>query len=147
MSSTRPPAGDRGARLHELRRALVRLHKSLVDFERVEYERVHGRASRGELLQALIHDPWFAWLHPLSELIVRIDEMLDEVEPPLEGDVRSLFHHARSLLTPTEKQPEQGAPPFGSRYFEALQRDPAVVLAHAEVARLLGAQEEPHGPA
>jgi len=146
MSSTRPAAGDHRARLHELRRALVRLHKALVDFERVEYERVHGRASKGELLQALIRDPWFAWLRPLSELVVRIDEMLDEVEPPVEGDLRSVIHHTRSLLTPTEEQPEQGAPPFGSRYYEALQRDPAVVLAHAEVARLLGAEEEPHGP-
>ena len=93
-----------------------------------------------ELLQVLIHDPWFAWLHPLSELIVRIDEMLDEEQPPAEGDLRSLIHQARSLLAPTEQQPEQGGSPFGSRYFEALQREPSVVLAHAEVSRLL--QEE-----
>ncbi len=140
MSSTPQPAGDPSARLLALRRALVRLHKTLVDFERVEYERLHGRATSSELLQVLIHDPWFAWLHPLSELIVRIDEMLDEEQPPAEGDLRSLIHQARSLLAPTEQQPEQGGSPFGSRYFEALQREPSVVLAHAEVSRLL--QEE-----
>jgi len=143
MSSTPQPAGDANARLSALRRGLVRLHKALVDFERIEYERLHGRATSAELLQVLIGDPWFAWLHPLSELIVRIDEMLDEEQPPAEGDVRSLIHQARSLLEPTERQPEQGGSPFGSRYFEALQREPAVVLAHAEVARLLQEESAP----
>ena len=137
MSSTPQRAGDPSTRLLALRRALVRLHKALVDFERIEYERVHGRATSSELLQVLIHDPWFAWLHPLSELVVRIDEMLDEEQPPAEGDLRSLIHQARSLLTPTEQQPEQGGSPFGSRYFEALQNAPSVVLAHAEVSKLL----------
>src|SRR5690606_39910850 len=66
-----------------------------------------------------------------------------EEQPPAEGDVRSLIHQARSLLEPTERQPEQGGSPFGSRYFEALQREPAVVLAHAEVARLLQEESAP----
>ncbi|MFO7261121.1 MAG: hypothetical protein DIU52_008185 [bacterium] len=137
MASTPQRDRDPGERLHELRRALVRLHKALVDFERIEYERVHGRLTSSELLQILIHDPWFAWLHPLSELVVRIDEFLDEEQPPAEGDLRALVHQVRSLLTPTEEQPEQGGSPFGSRYFEALQGSPAVVLAHAEVQKLL----------
>src|SRR5690606_16687465 len=57
MSSTPQPAGDANARLSALRRGLVRLHKALVDFERIEYERLHGRATSAELLQVLIGDP------------------------------------------------------------------------------------------
>ena len=39
------------------------------------YELDRGRvASAGHLLQLVINDPWFAWLHALSGLIVRIDE-------------------------------------------------------------------------
>ena len=38
------------------------------------------------LLQLVINDPWFAWLHPLSELVVRIDETIEPDSPATEGD-------------------------------------------------------------
>ena len=63
--------------LAAVRQRLIRLHKTLIESERVTYERVQGRvATPGELLQLVIHDSWFVWLHPLSELIVRLDELL-----------------------------------------------------------------------
>ena len=47
---------------------------------RIEYEREHGRvASSGDLLQLVAFDPTFAWLHPLSELIVQLDELVETV--------------------------------------------------------------------
>lgn len=116
-----------------VRQRLLRLHKTLVESERVTYERVQGRvATPGELLQLVIHDSWFVWLHPLSGLIVRMDELLDGDDGPAAADLSGVVSEVRSLLTPAE-----GGPGFATHYFEAMQRDPAVVLAHAEVMRAL----------
>ena len=68
--------------LTDLRRALLPLHKTLLEWERKTYEREHGRKmGGGELLQVIMTAPQFAWLHPISELIVRIDQTLDEEAP------------------------------------------------------------------
>ena len=123
------------AELRTLRHALLRLHKALVDSERVTYERVQGRvATKGELLQLVIHDSWFVWLRPVSELIVRLDGLLDSDEPTIVAEGAGVTTEIRQLLTPAE-----GGPGFATHYFEALQRDPAVVLAHADVMRSLPA--------
>jgi hypothetical protein len=122
--------------LRTVRHALLRLHKALVDSERVTYERVQGRvATKGELLQLVIHDSWFVWLRPVSELIVRLDGLLEgDDEAAILAEGRSVTTEIRQLLTPAE-----GGPGFATHYFEALQRDPAVVLAHADVMRSLPA--------
>jgi hypothetical protein len=121
-------------RLQEARNALLNLHKALVDAERVRYEKVVGEIkSPGHFLQLLTGDPWFAWLHPLSQLIVSMDEAIDGKEPLTAITADSLFRQARVLLVPREK-----ADGFAGNYFEALQNDPAVVLAHAEVTNIVG---------
>lgn len=120
-------------RLRELRLGLLRLHKTLLDAERSTYEQFHGRVSSGELLQLVINHEHFAWLHAFSELIVRVDEMLDADEPTA-GDAESLLAQARALLKPSEAGDE-----FGRKYFSALQRDPDAVLAHRRVALVLSA--------
>lgn len=119
-------------RLTNLRRVLLRLHKALLDAERETYERAHGQVTGGELLQLAINHEQFAWLHPVSELIVRIDETLDADEPATADDAEALLAGARSLLKPSE-----AGGGFGRRYFEAIQQEPDVVLAHREAARLL----------
>jgi hypothetical protein len=63
--------------LFDLRKSLLHLHKILLDWERSAYERIHGRVSSSELLKAIVEDPQFAWLRPISSLIVRIDETVD----------------------------------------------------------------------
>lgn len=69
-------------RLENARHGLMRVHRALLEAERIRYERIHGRVDgSGAFLQIAIHDPWFAWLGPISELIVQIDEWLDE-DPP-----------------------------------------------------------------
>ena len=62
--------------LTELREALVPLHRTLLEWERAAYERVHGRMGAAEILKVVVADPQFAWLRPVSELIARIDEVL-----------------------------------------------------------------------
>ena len=120
----------------QLRDALLKLHKALVDSERVTYEQTIGAiSSPNHFLQLLTTDPWFAWLHPLSELIVAMDEASDAKEPMTPETAAALIKQARALLVASETG--EG---FSKHYDDALQRDPDVVLAHAEVAKILGAQ-------
>jgi hypothetical protein len=119
------------AHLGDLSRALLRLHKALLDDERVSYERVHGRIpSNGALLQLVLGDAWFAWLRPLSQLMATLDEFGEESSD--DPDTATLIASIRTLLTPTEEG--EG---FGRHYHDALQREPDVVLAHAAVRALL----------
>jgi catechol 2,3-dioxygenase len=121
------------ARLREVRGRLLHLHKVLLDDTRVSYELDRGRVgSNATLLQLVIGDPWFAWLHSLSELIVRIDQTAEPDSPATDADAAALINQVEQLLTASETG--EG---FQRRYFEALQRQPAVVLAHADVRRTL----------
>lgn len=121
-------------RLRDLRRGLLRLHKLLLDDERAAYEALHGRVSGGQLLQLVINDEQFAWLHAVSEFIVRIDELFDADEPATARDAEALVVQARALLKASETGNE-----FERRYYAVLQREPDAVIAHGEVARLLAA--------
>ena len=121
------------ARLRELRAKLLQLHKVLLDDARAAYEMDRGRVpSNASLLQLVINDPWFAWLHSLSELVVRIDETIDADSPATDADAATLINEVEKLLTASENG--EG---FHRRYYDALQRQPAVVMAHADVRRVI----------
>lgn len=122
--------------LRDLRNKLLRLHRVLLDVERIAYEQVRGRVSSGELLQLVIDHEQFAWLHRISELVVQIDEMLQADEPVSLDDIKNLFANTRSLLTPSET-----GKGFARKYYNALQHEPSAVLAHAEVSELLASNE------
>lgn len=125
-------------RLTILRNGLLALHKSLLDSERDSYEKDIGRiTSSGQLLNLVLHDPWFAWLRELSELIVLIDESLAAEQPPILSDAERFFSQARSLVAPDEN-----GSGFRKNYFDAMQRDPAIVLAHRDMTRLLELAEK-----
>jgi hypothetical protein len=118
-------------RLEEVRLALLALHKALVDSERATYEKTMGTIpSPNHFLRLLTTDPWFAWLKPISNLIVSMDEALDMKESPGDSTVEALLKETKVLLVPSEVG--EG---FSRHYFEALQRDPNVILAHAEVTK------------
>ncbi len=120
-------------RMTDLRNGLLNLHKTLLESERESYERDIGRINtKGQLLELVLNDPWFAWLHELSELVVLIDEMLDAKEPPTPADANRLVSQARALLVPAENG--RG---FRKQYWDALQRDPSVVVAHGATVKLL----------
>lgn len=128
-----PSSNHTRRRLTDLRNSLLRLHKALLDSEREIYERDVARiGSPGEMLGLLMHDPWFSWLHELSELVVAVDEALAADEEATAADADRMLAQARVLLTPAEE-----GDGFGKRYFEALQRDPDVVVVHGATMKLL----------
>ncbi len=119
-------------RLISIRHELLRLHKSLLDSERAAYERDVARiTSTGQYLGLVLNDPWFAWLHELSQFIVLIDETLEDQQPDTVADDERLIAQARTLVSPQEE-----GSGFARRYFEAMQRDPAVVLAHRDMMKV-----------
>jgi len=128
-----PMTEQNRARLRELRAKLLQLHKVLLDDARAAYEMDRGRVpSNASLLQLVINDPWFAWLHSLSELVVRIDETIEVDSPATDADAAALINEVEKILTASENG--EG---FHRRYYDALQRQPAVVLAHADVRRVI----------
>jgi hypothetical protein len=133
MSSIPSPPEPAHQRLTDLRNGLLSLHKTLLDSERATYERdIERIKSSTDFLKLVLYDPWFNWLHELSELVVLIDETLDAKEPPDGFTAERLIAQAQELLTPNE-----AGKGFEKRYFEALQRDPDVVLAHAKTRKLV----------
>jgi hypothetical protein len=104
--------------------ALMELHKALLDAERRQHEKTLGRLSDGEFLDALVKDPAFAWLQPLTQLITELDQ------PSSQADSRSQAKRIRALLGPQSSDAE-----FGRRYAAYLQDNPEVVVAHGAVMR------------
>jgi len=90
-----------------------------VDAEREVYERAHGRVSPQAFLDLLLKDPAFAWLGPLTSLIVRLDEAKNDVE------VASVSAQIRKLLVPDET-----GDAFQRHYRDLLQSRPGLVVAH-----------------
>ncbi len=128
-------------KLSNVRDALLDLHKALVDSERVSYEKTVGAIqSPNQFLQLLTSDPWFAWLHPISLLIVTMDEAMEEKEPLTRELISTLLDQLRRLLIASEIG--EG---FSRHYFDALQADPDVVFAHAAVMKVLGPNKTPRG--
>ncbi len=132
-SNLYPSNNDSVARekLITLRLALLRLHKTLLEMERRDYEREHGHVNTGELFRLVVDHAQFAWLHNISEFVVRIDETLAAKEPVTPEYTSVAFSLARKMFVPTES-----GDTFQKKYFVAIQRDPAVVIEHAELARL-----------
>lgn len=118
-------------KLVALREALLRLHKTLLEMEHREYQKVHGSISAGELFRLVVDDPQFSWLHNISEFVVRIDEALAADAEITPADTRGAISLARKIFAPTES-----GDGFQKKYFDAIQKDPAVVMEHAELVRL-----------
>jgi hypothetical protein len=118
-----------------MRETLVQLHGALIIAEQHTYERLSGPVPSTEvLLDLLQRDPWFTWLHPIADLLVRMDHLLeDEACDITEENVSHLLREVDALLHPSIE-----GDGFERAYYEALDRAPDVVLAHFRVRKLLG---------
>lgn len=125
-------------RLNDLRTRLLQLHKLLLDEERSAYEATYGPVASGpELLRLVLDHEHFAWLRTLSAMIAAIDAALDDTEGGLsDAEVAAFFGQTRGLLR------SGGDTPFETKYREALQRSPDVVMAHAAVIKVFQAPAE-----
>lgn len=121
--------------LTPLRSRLHDLHRQLLEAERVDLERYGGRLTGAEFLQIASGSFRLAWLRPLSELIVAIDETLEAGDEEPAESPEALVARVRGLVAP----PDAGTP-FGRRYLTMLQVSPAVVMAHGALVGALPPQ-------
>lgn len=129
--------------LAEVRRALMRLHKSLIDSERPRFEQRRGESvSNTQLLNALMEDPFFQWMRPFSQLMAAMDEALFGDEPVTLEGARAFVRQAHALVAPVDAPPDDQPP-----YDRARTRDPAVLFAHTELTRRVSAALLAYGDA
>ena len=120
----------------EVHQRLISLYSALIVAERLTYERIHGRIdSADKLIRLVLSDPWFTWLCPLLDLLLRIDQLLDDdafdITPEI---VAHLVAEVRALTRPSIQ-----GDGFERAYYEAHYRTPEVILAHFQFARVLTA--------
>lgn len=120
--------------LRNVRLKVLQLHKALLDSERVVYEQFHGRIqSTGEFFRLVIGHDWFSWLRPISQLIVRMDDVLNSKEPVTIEAIDGLLKETREMMQPAEE-----GTTLNKRYHYTIQRDPNIALMHADLKKLLG---------
>ena len=118
--------------LLEAASALREVHRALVTATRASYERERGPTEGpGHMLRLLTEDPYFAWLHPMSELIVDLDSLLAQELLP-KGTVGAVRIEIDRLT-------QAGNSPFWEKYAPFLQSSPPVVMAHGLLRRAINA--------
>jgi hypothetical protein len=135
--TARATADDR-TRLFKVREALLNLHKELLHVERARYEQNVGPvANEFEFFRLVTSDPSFAWIGPMTTLIVQIDEKVASKEPITTSEVDSLYAETRAVLASPE------ATPFKTEYTQLLQENPGLVMKHSAVMQALPPVERP----
>jgi hypothetical protein len=127
--------------LLEAAAALREVHRVLVRAMRFQYEKEgHSVGGPGHLLRLLTEDPYFAWLHPMSELIVDLDALLAQELLPA-GTVSGVRMEVDRLS-------RAGGSPFWEKYAPLLQSEPQVAVAHGRLRQAIKAlpesADEPH---
>lgn len=123
--------------MEQAREALLHVHRVLLEIERIRYERQHGRIpGSGAFLQLALNDSWFYWLRPIPTLIALLDEWLEADPQPPDAAAQAdlLLAQVRDRLRPDENGAD-----FQQRYYQLLQEEPAVAVAHAEVRKMINA--------
>ncbi len=123
------------AKLEKARMELLRLHRALLETERVRFEKVRGRiANNSAFLQLVINDPWFDWLRPMAQLVLLIDERTSDKKSPLgSAEAVSLFERARGLL-----RADAEGDAFQRLFAESVQTSPTLAVLARQVAASLG---------
>jgi hypothetical protein len=125
-----PARAEQRAALREMSRHLLPLHRALIESARAEYAATVAPVSGpGHLLQLLNEDPFFAWLKPLTSLIVDIDEM---ARVDFTADDFSAISTRVDRLFGTAADAA-----FADHYVPVLQRDVDVAIAHAALRQIL----------
>ncbi|MEA2162404.1 MAG: hypothetical protein QOK37_531 [Thermoanaerobaculia bacterium] len=130
-----PERAAQRAALRELSKSLLPLHRALIDAAKDDFGAALGPIEKpAQLLQLLHDDPFFAWLKPITSLIVDIDEMArTDFET---SEVIAIADRTDHFFGPKAEEA------FSVRYLPMLQRSVEVAIGHAAVrkasARLRG---------
>lgn len=124
--------GSVRSKLDRMGEAMRVLHKALIDHTQHEYERTHGKVTSPYALFALVaNDPAFAWLQPMTRLIVEIEDVVGRpLPPPAAADLKEMRSKVdRLLVTPGEA--------FSTRYLGLVQSSPEIAAEHGRLHGVL----------
>ena len=109
--------------LREISRALLPLHRNLIESARSDYNFAYdASATPSQLIDLLQKDPFFEWLRPFTSIIVDVDEMIrTDFET---ADFDAIVVRIDEVLA-------------GKQYVEMLQRDVNVATSHATLRRVM----------
>ncbi|HEY0428663.1 MAG TPA: hypothetical protein VGC76_12860 [Pyrinomonadaceae bacterium] len=120
-------------KLKNLSKSLLRLHKSLLDAAKTEYEAENGKIEGvNQYFQLVIDDPHFAWLRKISALIALIDEAVSIRRAATEQAALALLQEARAMLD-FEDEDEN----FNDKFQIALQKNPDAVINHNDALKFV----------
>lgn len=116
-----------------VRHAMLELHRRLIDVQRIQYEKLHGRVETpSEFLGLVLEHPDFEWIRALSSLVARLDEWRED-EARDAGELAALVAALRRLI-----QPQGSDTDFSRKYWEMIEGSPEVLIEHVKLTRLLG---------
>lgn len=122
------------ANLKNLSKAMLRLHKTLLDAAKLDYEAKNGRIANVNIyFQLVIDDPHFAWLRKISSLIALIDEAVSIRRPATEAEALGLQNEAKLLLNFQDLDEA-----FNDKFQNALQSNQDAVLGYNDALKYLG---------
>jgi hypothetical protein len=118
-----PERAQTRAALRDLSKALIPLHRYLIEAAKSDYVFAYAPVeSPSHLLRLISDDPFFAWLKPMTSIIVDIDEMVRrDFESADAKAIADRVHHFLSSET----------------YVTLLQREVDVATAHAAMRKVL----------
>jgi len=119
--------------LKNLSKAMLRLHKTLLDAAKLEYEAKNGRIANVNLyFQLVIDDSHFAWLRKISSLIALIDEAVSVRRPATENEAQGLQNEAQLLLNFQDSDES-----FNEKFQTALQTNADAVLNYNDALQFV----------
>ena len=124
---------ETSANLKDLSKAMLRLHKTLLDAAKLDYEAKNGAIQNvNQYFQLVIDDPHFAWLRKISSLIALIDEAVSVRRPSTETEAKGLHNEAQLLLNFQDS--DEG---FNEKFQTALQNNRDAVLHYNDALQFV----------
>jgi hypothetical protein len=124
--------GSTRSRLDRIAEGLRAVHRALIEATRLEYEKEHGKVQGPYALFTLVaQDPAFAWLRPMTRMIVDIEDVLKRDEPPVDDSEIARTRAEIERLLVAEGQA------FSIRYLALLQSSPEVAVENGRLHGLL----------
>lgn len=121
------------AKLRSLSKAMLRLHKILLDAAKLDYEARNGAIQNvNQYFQLVVDDAHFAWLRKISALVALVDEAVSVRRPATETEAKGLENEAKLLLNFQDADET-----FNGKFQTALQNDKDAVLAYNDTLKYL----------
>lgn len=119
------------AELTLISQLLLRIHKSLLNYQKEKYEAQNEKSlSPYEMLHLSMSHEDFDWLKKITSLVVRMDESLDDEHAVIEDIHQAVLLEVHSLFDESETYAD-----FKAKLKVAQSRDPMLVVQVLELKK------------